>query len=192
MREIGPHKNRGKLWPKWELNPQPLDEITAVLSTDVQSQMGAGCQYLKILCCSGTYCHCILPTTWLFYWFPGLATTNSEPLKLFALDTDFLHDSHSVTIILLRRAQLIFQKNKRGRGWYFVKPRVPKWLSLTFICLLWNVICLFGSVKFQALLCILYKCHKTMQCSQLAKASQGELTNIFQIKWLQIHNYTFT
>ena len=167
MREIGPHKNRGKLWPKWELNPQPLDEITAVLSTDVESQMGAGCQYLKILCCN-IYCHCILPTTWLFYRFPGLATTNSEPLKLFALDTDFLHDSHSVTIILLGRAQLIFKKKTRGGGGDTLSnPGYPSdchWLL--FVCYeMWYVFLDLSSFKFQVLLCILYQCHKLRLCN---------------------------
>ena len=40
--EMGPHKDRGKLWPGWELNPRPSGLITAVPPTELQGQTGAG------------------------------------------------------------------------------------------------------------------------------------------------------
>ena len=39
--ELGPHKDRGKLWPGWELYPQPLGLITAAPPTELQGQTGA-------------------------------------------------------------------------------------------------------------------------------------------------------
>ena len=33
--ELGPHKNRGKLWPGWELNPRPSGLITAAPTTEL-------------------------------------------------------------------------------------------------------------------------------------------------------------
>ena len=42
LMEMGPHKNREKLWPEWELNPRPSGKITAALPTERQSQTGAG------------------------------------------------------------------------------------------------------------------------------------------------------
>ena len=38
--EMGPHKDRGKLWPGWELNPRPSGLITAAPPTELQGQTG--------------------------------------------------------------------------------------------------------------------------------------------------------
>ena len=40
--EMGPHKDRGKLWPGWELNPRPSGLFTAAPPTELQGQTGAG------------------------------------------------------------------------------------------------------------------------------------------------------
>ena len=42
LMEMGPHKDREKLWPGWELNPRPSGLIIAALPTELQSQTGAG------------------------------------------------------------------------------------------------------------------------------------------------------
>jgi len=42
LMELGPHKDRGKLWPGWELNSRPSGWITAAPPTETQSQTGAG------------------------------------------------------------------------------------------------------------------------------------------------------
>ena len=39
---MGPHKDRGKLWPGWDLNPRPSGLITAAPPTELQGQTGAG------------------------------------------------------------------------------------------------------------------------------------------------------
>ena len=41
LMELGPHKDREKLWPGWELNPRPSSLITAALPTELQGQTGA-------------------------------------------------------------------------------------------------------------------------------------------------------
>ena len=41
--ELGPPKDREKLWPGWELNPRPSGLITATPPTVLQGQTGAGC-----------------------------------------------------------------------------------------------------------------------------------------------------
>ena len=40
--EMGPHKDRGKLWPGWELNPRHSGLITTAPPTELQGQTGAG------------------------------------------------------------------------------------------------------------------------------------------------------
>ena len=40
--EMGPHKDREKLWPGWELNPRPSGQISAAPPTEPQGQTGAG------------------------------------------------------------------------------------------------------------------------------------------------------
>ena len=40
--ELGPHQDREKLWPGWELNPRPSGLNTAALPTELQGQTGAG------------------------------------------------------------------------------------------------------------------------------------------------------
>ena len=40
--EMGPHKDRWKLWPGWDLNPRPSSLITAAPPTGLQGQTGAG------------------------------------------------------------------------------------------------------------------------------------------------------
>ena len=42
LMELGPHKDRGKLWPGWELNSRPSGLITAAPPTETQGQTGAG------------------------------------------------------------------------------------------------------------------------------------------------------
>ena len=39
--ELGPHKDRLKLWTRWELNPRPSGLITAAPPTELQGQTGA-------------------------------------------------------------------------------------------------------------------------------------------------------
>ena len=40
--ELGPHKDRGKLWPGWDLNSRPSGLITTAPPTETQGQTGAG------------------------------------------------------------------------------------------------------------------------------------------------------
>ena len=42
LMELGPHKDRGKLLPGWELNPRPWGLIPVAPPTELQGQMGAG------------------------------------------------------------------------------------------------------------------------------------------------------
>ena len=35
LMEMGPHKDREKLWPGWELNPRPSGQISAALPTEL-------------------------------------------------------------------------------------------------------------------------------------------------------------
>lgn len=37
--EVGPHKDRGKLWLGWELNPRPSGWITVAQPTGLQGQV---------------------------------------------------------------------------------------------------------------------------------------------------------
>ena len=37
--EMGPHKDRAKLWPGWDLNPRPWSLITAAPPTELQGQI---------------------------------------------------------------------------------------------------------------------------------------------------------
>ena len=96
-----------------------------------------------------------------------------------------LHDKHFVYWFILYKTHT---KVLAARHLYFLKCSQEEFNDCSHARKDHSI----PSFKFQVLLCTLYKCRNAMQCSQLAKASRGELTNIFQIKWLQLHNYTFT
>ena len=39
LMKLGPHKDRGKLWPGWELSPRPSDFITAALRSSYKVEL---------------------------------------------------------------------------------------------------------------------------------------------------------
>ena len=50
--ELGPHKEREKLWPGWGVNPRPSGEITAAPPTELQGQNRSRCEIFLWLFCT--------------------------------------------------------------------------------------------------------------------------------------------